>query len=236
VRRSVIFPAILLATALALRAAAPDNLTLPRSVPTPDDLPTLLLRYLPNPAAIIRPTGQLDVEFFLPRHLLPSVANIPPPETRTVAQLEALLNEYVGTWRGESTWYSTASGKILHYPTELIYRFEDLPGGRVLTCIITYHINGAPTTSLAHLWVERGHIVSETAQGGKRQHFIAHTAGANLIWSVTDTTEALFDFGETETLRLTANGGHLTTTGYEIQHSAQGPVLVHESSDLELAK
>ena len=235
-RRFALLSASLLATALAIRAAAPDKLALPRSVPTPDNLPALLAHELPPAAALLRPTAQLDVEYFLPQNFLPSAANVLPPESRTIAQLEALLQEYVGTWRGESTWYSTASSKILKYPTELIYRYEEEEGRRVLNCIITYQIDGEPNTSLAHFWIERGHIVSETTQDGKRLRFIAHTEGPNLVWTATGTTRVPFDFGEAETLRLTADGGRLTTVGFEIQPSPQGPVLVQESSDLRLVK
>ncbi len=228
--------ACLLASALALRAATPDNQALPRSIPTPDELAPPVLPGLPTQAALLRPTAQLDAEYFLPKHITPTVANFSPPEPRTTAQLEALLAEYVGTWRGESIWYSSANGKILHYPTELIYHFEDQGGRRVLTCMVTYTINGAPSTSLALFWIENGHIVSEIYQGGRRQNFAAHSDGPSLVWDATDSTQALFDFGETETLHLTADGGHLTTTGFEIQHGPQGPVLVHESSDLKLVK
>jgi len=224
------------AAVLAARAAAPDSLALPPSVPTPDSLPPLRPPNLPPTAPPLRPTAQLDADFFLPKNLAPTLANTPPVETRTTAQLESLLAAYVGTWRGESTWYSTAGGPILHYPTTLVYHFDEQDGRRTLACSITYTINGEPSLSLAHFWIERGHIVSEVSQPGRRQHFVGHTDGSNLIWTATDSTQAALDYGEIETLRLTADGGRLSTTGFEIQRGMRGAIFIYETSELKLVQ
>jgi hypothetical protein len=231
----ILLLSILFATALTGRASSSGSLALPPSVPTPADWTTPSFpKLLPGP--VLSPTAQIDAEAFIPKNLLLSIATIPPPETRTPAQLEALLATYVGTWRGESTWYSTAGTKILHYPTEMVYRIVLQGGRRVLDCVITYTINGVSTLSQARLWVENGRIVSEVAQGGTPQRYIASTDHENVRWRATDSTRAALDFGEVETLRLTADGGEITTLGFEVQHGPNLDAFIHEASVLKLVK
>jgi hypothetical protein len=232
----ILVSATLLLAALAARAASSDSLPLPPSVPAPDDWATPHLPKLLAAAPALEPTAQIDAEAFLPKNLLLSIATLPPSETRTPAQLEARLAAYVGTWRGESTWYSTTSPKILHYPTEMVYRFEQQNGQRVLTCVITYTINGAASVNHARLWVENGHIVSEVVQDGSPLRYIARTDHENLVWSATDSVRAALDFGEVETLSLTAGGGQITTLGFEVQHGTDLDAFVHEASVLQLVK
>src|SRR5580658_9846544 len=56
-----------------------------------------------------KPTAKFDIAAFFPENPGPSLATALSNETRTSAQLEALLTAYVGTWRGESTWRSLFS-------------------------------------------------------------------------------------------------------------------------------
>jgi hypothetical protein len=221
--------------ALAARAATSGSLALPPSVPAPDDWASPRFPKLAS-TPVLTPTEQIDLAALLPKDLLLSIATIPPPETSTPAQLEARLDAYVGTWRGESTWYSTANQKIMHFPTEMVYRFVEEQGRRVLACAITYTINGAHSVSQARLWVEGGRIVSEVTQDGQPQKYIARTAQENLVWRAMNSTQAALDFGEVETLRLTVDGGELTTQGFEVRHGVDVDAFVHETSDLKLVK
>ncbi len=222
--------------ALAAHAASSGSLALPPSVPAPDDWASPHLPKLLADTPVLAPTEQIDLAAMMPKDLLLSIATIPPAEASTPAQLEARLAAYVGTWRGESTWYSTDNPKILHFPTEMVYRFVEVAGRRVLACTITYLINGAPAVSYARLWVESGCIVSEVTQDGQPLRYIARTAQENLVWRATNSTEAALDFGEVETLRLTVDGGELTTQGFEVRHGVDVDAFVHESSDLKLVK
>jgi len=232
------FPLVvaLLLVGLTARAANSGGTTMPPSVPSNDVLlhPSLLTP--PTPSAQLEPMEQLDASAFAPKTNLLSLASVPPPETSTPAQLEARLTAYVGTWRGESTWLSSASGQVIHYPTEMVYRFVQLDGRRVLTCLITYTNNGRATVSHARLWIENGRIVSEVDQGGHALRYIAQSELQNLVWHATDSAQAMLDFGEIETLRLTADGGQISTQGFEIQHGPRGIVFIHESSLLKLVK
>jgi hypothetical protein len=230
------FLAVLLLAASASRAASTSSLTLPPSVPAPDDWTAPQFPKLTATAPVLTPTAQMNADAFIPKNLLLSPATFPPPEASTPAQLEARLAAYVGTWRGESTWFSAGTGKIIRFPTEMTYRFVQLNARRVLACAITYTINGAATVTHERLWVENGRIVSEVIENGQPQQYLAHTDHENLVWQTMGSIETAFDFGETETLRLTADGGQITTSGFEVDHTPDGDVFVHESSVLKLVK
>ena len=227
---------MVLLSATAARAASSGSLTLPPSVPAPNDWAKPVLPLLQLPPAALKPTDQLDGNLFLPQNNLLSLATIPPLETSTPAQLEARLAAYVGTWRGESIWCSTAGSQVIHYPTELVYRFEQQNGRRVLACQITYTMNGAASVTHASLWVENGHIVSEVVQGNQRLRYVARTQQQNLVWRATDSVQAALDFTEIETFRLAVDGGQITTQGFEIEHHPGGDIFIHESSSLRLVK
>jgi hypothetical protein len=235
-REKTFLLAALFLAALTARAANSGGTTMPPSVPASDDwlkpnLPTLVPSGTP-----LSPMEQLDASAFTPKITLLSLASVTPPETSTPAQLEARLTAYVGTWRGESTWCSSASPQVVHYPTEIVYRFEQQDGRRVLACLITYTINGAASVNHARLWIENGRIVSEVVQNGQPQRYIAQTELQNLVWHATNSDQAALDYGEIETLRLTADGGEIHTQGFEIEHGRSGPVFIHESSLLKLVK
>ncbi len=230
---------LFIAGLLAVRAApaaAPGSVAVPPSVPAPDELPPVRDVAMPYPLPTLEPITQIDGRAFLPKNLLLSPTNFPPPETRTTAQLEAMLAAYVGTWRGTSTWASSTSATALTYPTELVYQFASDKDRRVLRCAIRYTVNGITTTSQALLWIENGHLVSTVAQNGSTQKFIAGTDHEAVRWQAADSLFSPIDYAETETLRLTVDGGQLSTIGFQMEHGVHGDVFVYETSSLKLVK
>lgn len=181
-------------------------------------------------------TSQLDAYLFLPKSPLASPAGVLPKESRTPAQLQALLSNYVGTWRGAARWYSNATGHLLQAPAEMVYTLKVENGRKVLACTITYSLPAGPSVALSRTWVESGHIFSEITQGDSSQRFIAQSTPGGLIWRTFDSMSAVLEFSEVETLRLTPDGGELSSSGYEVQHYARGDSLVFESADLTLVK
>ena len=218
----------LLSSGLHAQTAGGDG-----SVPMPK-LPPITLPPLnsgPPPA-----TSELDAYLFVPKNPLANPSTVLPKETRTPAQLEALLANYVGTWRGESVWYSTVTGHILRAPTEMVYALKNEKGHNYLTCSITYELASGPSVAMARMWVEDGRIFSEIAQGDRSQKFIAQSNAGSLIWRTYGSLETLVEFSEIETLRLTVDGGQLSSRGFEVQHYARGESLVLETTELKLVK
>ncbi|HTB63459.1 MAG TPA: hypothetical protein VK737_07705 [Opitutales bacterium] len=222
--------------ALTASAASTGSSAVPPSVPASDEFPPQGLPQLKFSLPTIQPITKIDALAFLPKNLLLSVSNFPPTETRTPAQLQAMLTAYVGTWRGTSTWFSSATHSILTYPTELIYKLQTENNQQTLTCSISYTINGATSTSQATFWIENGHLISEVTQNGNSQTYIAGTNHESLRWQESSTGASPLNYSETETLRLTVDGGQISTTGYQIEHGAAGDVFVYESSELKLVK
>jgi len=183
-----------------------------------------------------KPTSELDTSVFFVKNLLANPSTALPDETRTPAQLEALLTTYVGTWRGESFWFSTSALRSVRAPIELVYKMEKENGRNVLNCTITYTLNGVPSVALSRLWVEDGHIFSEVIQDKQRQKYIAESHADSLVWRSFGSMDTLLDFSETETLHLTADGGQISTAGFEVQHDAHGSSLVLETTNLKLLK
>lgn len=198
------------------------------------ELPQIALP--PVPTGPPPATSQLDAYLFLPKSPLASPAAVLPRETRTPAQLEALLSNYVGTWRGETKWYSNATGHLLLAPAEMVYAMKEEKGRKVLACTITYHLPAGPSVALSRTWVENGHIFSEIMQGDASQRYIAQSTPEGLIWRTFDSMATVLEFSEVETLRLTPDGGELYSSGYEVQHYARGDSLVFESTQLKLVK
>jgi hypothetical protein len=205
------------------------------SAPAP--APKLLQITLP-PLSLGAPTAtsELDAYLFLPKNPLANPSTILPKETRTPAQLEALLANYVGKWRGESVWLSTATGHVLRAPTEMVYALKKENGRTILSCTITYDLAAGPSVALARLWVEKGHIFSEITQGDRSQKFIAQSSAGSLLWRTYDSMDTIVEFAETETLRLAADGGQISSRGFEVQHYARGQSLVVESTELKFVK
>ncbi len=191
---------------------------------------------LPSIGAAEKPISELNATAFFAKDFVNTPATALPSETRTSAQLEALLSAYVGTWQGVSTWYILDSRRTLRVHTRLVYKMEKQDGRNVLTCTITYGNPGAPTIVLSRLWVESGHIFSETTEGGTTQKYIAQSRGLGLAWRTFGSMDSLFNFAETETLRLTADGGEISSNGFEVQPNPFGNTVVIETTELKLMK
>jgi hypothetical protein len=169
--------------------------------------------------------SSLDAEAFLPQTAWLNAAEVPRPDTRTPAQLAAMLSAYVGTWRGEAITCFFSGQPTLRYPVELVYKLESEKGRNVLVCDGTYQLPSGPLTMRERAWVEHGQIVAELVQGRRKQSFAANSVGA------------LVNFCQTETLRLTVDGGQLHTEGFDVEYAPGGEVqMTGQTVDLKLVK
>lgn len=229
------FCGFLLLTLLAagLRAQSAPTANSAPSAPAPK-----LLQITLPPLSTGAPTAtsELDAFLFLPKNPLANPSLLLPKETRTPVQLEALLANYVGTWKGESIWFSIATGHVLSAPTEMAYTMKKENGRNVLVCTIYYNLPAGPSVAFSRMWVENGHIFSEIVQADRSQKFVAQSNANSLTWHTYGSMDTLVEFGETEMLRLTPDGGELSSRGYEVQHYARGQSLVIETADLKLVK
>ncbi len=204
---------------------------------TPSAAPKMLQITLP-PLSTGAPeaTSQLDAYLFLPKSPLANPSIVLPKETRTPAQLEAVLANYTGRWRGESVWFSLVTGHTLRALTEIVYTQKKENGRNVLHGLIYYDLPTGLVVTLVKMWVEKGCIFSEIYQGDRSQRFVAQTNANSLILRTYDEMDTLVEYGEVETLRLTPDGGQLSSHGYQIQHYARGQSMVIESAELKLVK
>ncbi len=207
--------------------------------PTPATDVLRLLQFPPltteKPAPLA--TSLLNAQAFLPKNTGLSAAQLSRPDTRTPAQLAAMLSTYVGTWRGEAVTCFFYGPKTTRYPVELVYKLAQEKGRSVLVCDGTYQLPSGPQTMRERAWVENGCIVAELIQGHRQQSFAANTRGGSLVWYSTDSASALLDFCQVETLRLTVDGGQLHEEGYDVEHGPGGQILMTgQTMDLKLVK
>jgi len=228
--------AVLLTAGLAAQTAPRSDagLSLPPLTRAPGQLPPLELPKLVSSSP--KPMEELDAFAFFPSNPIINLATALPEETRSSTQLEALLATYAGTWRGESTWCSLSTHQTIRLPTEVVYRIQKQDGRNVLIGTITYQRNGAPIVGLSRLWVENGHIFSESTQNGLSQKYVAQSRGQSLAWCAYGSMETLLGFSEVETLRLTADGGQISSHGCEVRRNLLDSSIVLETTELKLAK
>jgi hypothetical protein len=224
--------------ASVLAAQPPQPLILPPPTPAADPLPALQLpawmAAKPVPSAL----SSLDAEAFSPNTDWVNAGKVPRPDTRTPAQLAAMLSAYVGTWRGDVVTCFFSDQKTARYPVELIYKLEKESGRNVLVCDGTYQLPDGPLTMHERAWVEQGQIVAELIQGRRKQSFAANSRGSSLVWYSTESAGALVDFCQIETLRLTVDGGQLHTEGFDVEYGpGRGEVhMTGQIVDLKLVK
>jgi hypothetical protein len=228
-----------LASGLAAQSTPGGNTSLvqPASTPAPDLLPVLRLPGWLTGQAVPTAMSSLDAEAFLPKTPWLNAAQVPRPDSRTPAQLAAILSTYVGTWRGEAVTCFFSGQKTVSYPIELIYKLEKEKDRNVLVCDGIYFLPAGPQTMRERAWIEDGRIVAELVQGSRKQSFAANSLGSGLIWYSTDSASALVDFCQTETIRLTVDGGQLHTEGFDVEHGSGGKILMTgQTVDLKLIK
>jgi len=155
------------------------------------------------------------------------------PESRTPAQLQAVLAAYVGHWQGNYTITSTAGVELNSFPIDVVYTMETDPSGRSVLVANTHLTEaGKPVTQQTRSWVENGQILAEVINGDSVEKFFARTRSADLVWFTHDFDKDQTDFSMTETLKLTADGGTLVSTGFERVPKSDPPVLVLVTSSL----
>jgi len=181
--------------------------------------------------------SQLDAEAFLPKTTWWKIPQIPRPDTRTPAQLAAMLAAYVGTWRGEAVTTFLSGQASARYSVALVYKLEQDHGRSVLVCDGTYLLPSGPLAMRERAWVENGRIVAELEQGTRKQSFAANSNGNNLVWYSTGPVLALLEFCQVETLRLTVDGGTLHSDGFDVEHGPNGAIeMTGQTVDLKLVK
>jgi hypothetical protein len=155
------------------------------------------------------------------------------PESRTPAQLQAVLAAYVGHWQGNYTITSTAGVELNSFPIDVVYSMEKDPGGRSVLVANTHLTeDGKPVTQQTRSWVENDQILAEVINGDSVEKFFARPRDADLVWFTHDPDKDQTDFSMTETLKLTADGGTLISTGFERVPQSDPPVLVLVTSSL----
>ncbi len=227
------------ASVLAAQPAPAQNssLALPPPTPATDVLSQLHLPVWMTGKPVTPAMASLDAQAFLPKTAWLNAADVPRPDTRTPAQLAAMLSAYVGTWRGEAVTCFFSGQKTARYPIELTYTLEKEPGRSVLVCKGTYLLPDGPETMSERAWVENGRIVAQLVQGQRRQSFAANSRGSSLVWYSTDSASAQVDFCQTETLRLTVDGGQLHTEGFDVEYGPRGEMMMTgQTVDLKLVK
>jgi hypothetical protein len=168
--------------------------------------------------------------------LLPAPALNPgvAPENRTPAQLQAILAAYVGHWQGNYTITSTTGVELNSFPIDVVYAMEKDPSGHSVL-VATTHLteDGKLVTQQTRSWVENDQILAEVINGDSVEKFFARPRGADLVWFTHDPDKDETDFSMTETLKLTADGGTLVSTGFERVPKSDPPVLVLVTSSLK---
>jgi len=234
-RNAVLF--FSLTCALAAQPTPAGNAGAVAPTPAADVLPPLVIPSLTTEKPAPLPMSLLDAEAFLPKDAGLNAAHFPRPDSRTPAQLAAMLSAYVGTWRGEAVTCFFYGPPTERYPIELVYKLEQEKGVTVLVCDGTYHLPSGAQTMRERAWVEKGRIVAELEQGRRKQSFAANTRGGSLVWYSTDSASALLDFCQTETLRLTVDGGQLHEDGFDVEYGPSGQTLMTgQTMDLKLVK
>ncbi|MGA2052981.1 MAG: hypothetical protein ABSH19_06700, partial [Opitutales bacterium] len=138
------------------------------------------------------------------------------PESRTPAQLQALLNGYVGHWQGDYVVNTTGGHELSRFPIDVVYVMnKEKDGQEVLTGTTTYAKDGKTVTEVTRSWVDHGKIVAEVSHENVVEKFSARTRGEDLVWFTEDADKDATDFSMTETLKLTADGGTLSSKGFE---------------------
>ena len=166
--------------------------------------------------------------------LTPTLNTGAAPETRTPAQLEAVLAAYVGHWQGNYVITSTAGLELSRFPIDVVYTMEkDSSGRNVLMASTHFTREGKPVSEQTRSWVEKGQILAEVTHGDVVEKFLARTRGADLVWFTHDIDKDQTDFSMTETLKLTADGGSLVSTGFERIPKTDPPVLLLVTSNLK---
>ena len=164
----------------------------------------------------------------------PSLSPGAAPESRTPAQLQAVLAAYVGHWQGNYTITSSAGVVLNSFPIDAVYTMEKDSSGRSVL-VATTHLteDGKPVTQQTRSWVENDQILAEVVSGDSVEKFFARTRGADLVWFTHDPDKDETDFSMTETLKLTADGGTLVSTGFERVPKSDPAVLVLVTSSLK---
>jgi hypothetical protein len=176
--------------------------------------------------------------------LAPQLPLAPPAETRTPAQLQAVLAAYVGHWQGNYAVHAPNGQELSNFTVDVVYVLKpDKDGLPVLTCTtstISKSIkDGPPATEVTRSWVDHGQIVAQTlhgdaaANGSEVEKFFARTRGTDVVWFTGDADKADTDFSLTETLQLTPDGGTLASKGFERVPQSNPPILVYVTSDLK---
>jgi hypothetical protein len=228
-----------LASMAAAQSSLAENTSVVTPLPTPtsDTLPQLRLPNWNVAKAVPTAMSSLDASAFLPKTVWLNAAQVPLPDTRTPAQLGAMLAAYVGTWRGEVVTNFFTDQKTARYSVELVYKLVHEQGRDVLVCDGIYQLPGGPQTMRERAWVENGRIVAELVQGRQKQYFAANSRGNSLVWYSTDSVGSLLDFCQTETLRLTGDTGQLHSEGFDVQYKSDGGTLMTaQTIDLKLVK
>jgi hypothetical protein len=172
------------------------------------------------PPTVIKGTG--NTSFTLPA--------APSPEVRTPEQLQAILEAYVGKWRGDYAMLSP-HGSTLALTIEVTYAMETQPDGKkVLKRTTTYQRDGKTINESAVYKVENGKIVAESDRG---EQYSARTRGDSLVWFTLDPGRQSTDYWMVETLHLTPTGARISIRGYECLSNSKPPQFVYETADLQ---
>jgi hypothetical protein len=205
--RIFVFLGMACAGALAAQTAAPDP-----AVPVP----------------VFHDTNPSDV--------FASAKKVVPDETRTPAQLNALLKTYVGHWQGESRMSALGVPKVIHYPVDMVCTMADENGLPVLSTVTTFTDGQEKIVEKQRMWVQGGRIVAEIIAGSETLRLAGHTRDNSLVWTALDTTKTPLDFYQTETIDLTIIGGKMHVEGFEVQYTSQGSAMICNTADLTLMR
>ncbi len=157
----------------------------------------------------------------------------PAPESRSPAQLQAILAGYVGHWTGNYVVTAMTGPELSNLPIDVVYVMEKDKNGRsTLVGTTTYQKKGKQVSETTRSWVDKGQIYAEISHDDIVEKFFARTRGPDLVWFTHDLNKGVTDFSMTESLRLTADGGTLTSKGFQAVPGSQPPVLVIVTSKL----
>jgi hypothetical protein len=242
---------VLLGLSLATGLGAQTSTAPAPATPSPGDSFSDLGIGNLTPAQVTAPTpavpstgGSFDGIELNPGSFSPSSENLtvsginlqsgPAPELRTPAQLQAILNGYVGHWKGDYVVTSTGGQELSRFPIDVVYEMKkDKDGQEVLTGTTTYAKDGKTVTEVTRSWVNQGQIVAQVSHEDIVEKFSARTRGEDLVWFTEDTNKESTDFSMTETLKLTADGGTLSSKGFERVPDSNPPLLVYVTSELK---
>jgi hypothetical protein len=231
--------------ALALRgyAAAPTGVSANSTIPPGGNLSDLLKPPVPAPDSGVEDSFGDVLTQPLPENPspLPALGGIqtdgepsmaPPPEVRTPAQLQAVLEAYLGHWKGQYLVHGASGIEIANFPIEVVYVMEKDGARPVLIGTTTYAKDGKTVTEITRSWVQDGQIMAQTLHDGLVDNYSARTRGDDVVWFTLDPHKNITDFSLVETIKLTPDGGTLTMKGFDTLPKSNPPVLVLVTAEL----